>query len=419
MSNGASRSLTEREPERRTTGSDWSPEIMEDLHALLSRLETRRDTLGADVRNLERDHGTAVYTALLHLLSHLRFPADEAKPHWERILEHQRSMQQQLGSAVDLRVALVSYFVQVNRQLKNPKIIEMQLFERERASAYRDELTGLYNYRMFREHLERELYRSRRSGQPLSLVMIDVDDFKSYNDANGHEAGNQALEIVAGVLEGALRKSDVAARYGGEEFALILPSTPKSNAQLVAERTREAIEQQQFENEDVLPGGGLTVSLGVATFPADAADPPELVRHADRALYVAKAAGRNQVVLYGQSHRSYGRADVQMSGTFRTLTGECSTLTTVNVSEAGILFRTEKQLQAGSLVELSVDIDAERRITASGRIVHVEDAGDGTYRTALHITEARNADRARLMRLVRESAVADFPSTDASSKPLS
>jgi len=403
MSDCASRSLTAREPEKRATGSDWNPEIMESLHALLSQLEARRDTLGADVRSLEREHGTAVYAELLHLLSHLRFPADEAKPHWERILEHQRSMQQQLGSAVDLRVALVSYFVQVNRQLENPKIIEMQLFERERASAYRDELTGLYNYRLFREHLERELYRSRRSGQPLSLVMIDVDHFKSYNDANGHEAGNKALEIVASLLGGALRKSDVAARYGGEEFALILPATPKSNAHLVAQRTREAIEQQQFENEDGLPGGGLTVSLGVATFPADAADPTELVRHADRALYVAKAAGRNQVVLYGQSRRSFGRADVQMPGTFRTLSGECSALTTVNVSEAGILFRTETRLQIGSLVEFTVDVDPDRRITASGRIVHVENAGDGTYRTALHITDARNADRARLMRLVRES----------------
>jgi len=411
MSDGTSRSLTAREPEGGASGSDWNPEIMEALHALLSRLEARCETLGADVRSLERDHGTAVYAELLYLLSHLRFPAEEAKPHWERILEHQRSMQRQLGSVVDLRVALVSYFVQVNRQLKNPKIIEMQLFERERASAYRDELTGLYNYRLFREHLERELYSSDRSGKPLSLVMIDVDNFKCYNDANGHEAGNKALEIVAGLLGGALRRSDVAARYGGEEFALILPSTPKNNAHLVAERTREVIEQQPFENEAVLPGGSLTVSVGVATFPADGDDPTELVRHADRALYVAKAAGRNQVVLYGQSRRSYGRADVRMPGIFRTLSGECSSLTTVNVSEAGMLFHTQKKLQVGSLVEFTVEVDPERRITASGRIVHVENAGDGTYRTALHITEARNADRARLMRLVRESEAADATDT--------
>jgi diguanylate cyclase (GGDEF)-like protein len=388
-------------------GSDFNSEILDELHALFAASDSGSDTLDADARKLEQRHGPVVYSELIRLLSHLNFPASEAKPHWDRIVRHRESMQDRLGEKVDLRVALVSYFLEVNRQLRNPKIIEMQLFELERASAYRDELTGLYNYRLFREHLTRETYRAARSGKPLSLVMVDVDDFKRYNDCNGHEVGNQALASVARVLTTSLRKSDIAARYGGEEFVLVLPSTPKTNAQFVAERSRAAMEREPFTGEEVLPGGRLTVSMGVATFPADAANPAELIREADRALYVAKARGKNQVSLYGQSRRSFGRVAVMLPGTFRVLADESHTLSTVNLSEAGLLFRTDARLQVGMILELTLQTDPERQITAAGRVVHVEVGGDGTFRTAVHVIDTPNADRARLMALIRDATVDD------------
>ena len=174
------------DPTEPARGSDFNSEILDELHELFAASDTGDDTLDADARELERRHGPAVYSELIRLLSHLNFPAAEAKPHWDRVVRHRDSMQERLGEKVDLRVALVSYFLEVNRKLRNPKIIEMQLFELERASAYRDALTGLYNYRLFREHLTREIYRAARCGKPLSLVMVDVDEFKRYNDCNGH-----------------------------------------------------------------------------------------------------------------------------------------------------------------------------------------------------------------------------------------
>ena len=392
------------EPER---GSDFNPEILDELHALFAASDTGEDTLEADARELERRHGPAVYSELIRLLSHLSFPASEAKPHWDLVVRHRDSMQERLGEKVDLRVALVSYFLEVNRKLRNPKIIEMQLFELERASAYRDELTGLYNYRLFREHLTREIYRAARCGKPLSLVMVDVDEFKRYNDCNGHEVGNQALASVARLLTTPLRKSDIAARYGGEEFVLVLPSTTKTNARLVAERSRAAIEREPFAGEEALSGGRLTVSMGVATFPADATNPAELIRQADRALYVAKARGKNQISLYGHSRRSFGRVAVTLPGTFRMLADESHTLSTVNLSEAGLLFRTGTRLRVGTILEFTLETDPDRQITAAGRVVHVEVGGDGTFRTAVHISDASNPDRARLMQLIRDAAVDD------------
>lgn len=413
MSGTPPTALMDRESPGDLHDSDLNHALLDDLHTLLVGLEDRPDdALETDVRRLEQAYGAAVYAELLYLLSHLRFPAEEAKPHWERILEHRKSMAGRLGSPVDLRVALASFFVEVNRQLKNPKIIEMRLFERERASACRDDLTGLFNYRMFREQLEREMSRSSRSSSPLSVVMLDIDHFKQYNDANGHESGNKALEAVAGLLEGSLRKADIAARYGGEEFALILPCTPKTSAHVVGERIREAIEQYRFQGEEALPRGELTLSAGLATYPADAADPGELVRNADRALYMAKAAGRNQVVLYGQSRRSYGRVSIELPGRFRTMSDESRPLTTINVSEAGILFHADHAVPVGSLIEVAMQLDPGRTITASGRVVHVETTADGSNRTAVHITDARNADRARLMKIVREAVVVDLPAGD-------
>lgn len=391
-------------------GDPWSPEILEELHSLLIGLQKRSEAeLRSELGALAEAHGESVYGELLYLLSHLRFPADQAREYWEGILEHRHSIQQRLGGDVDLRVALVSYFLEVNRHLENPKIIEMQLFEEERASAYRDELTGLHNFRMFREQLEREVFHSGRCSKPVSLVMLDVDHFKAFNDANGHEEGNRALQELARLLERALRKCDVAVRYGGEEFALILPCTTKTSAYLVAERTRDAIENHRFRGQHALPDGDLTVSAGVATFPADALDEGELVRRADRALYLAKAAGRNQVMLYGQSRRSYGRVSVGLEGSFRTLSDEVRTLTTLNMSESGCLFVTECKPQVGALVELKLRTDPEREVTASGRVVHVEPAAESGYRVAVHISDARNADRARLMRLVRDAAVDGVP----------
>jgi diguanylate cyclase (GGDEF)-like protein len=273
----------------------------------------------------------------------------------------------------------------------------MQLFERARAEAYRDDLTGLHNFRLFREYLAQEILRSRRCGTPLSLVMVDVDNFKRFNDRNGHELGNAALTALADVMRASLREGDVAARYGGEEFAFILPSTAKTTAQLVAEHVRGAIERHDFEGNARQPGGRLTASFGIATFPADALDGADLVRRADRAMYLAKAGGKNQVALYGKSRRSYGRVQASIAGSFRAVTGDAHELTTVNVSEGGLLFRTARPLPYDTLLDMCLAVPgAPRQIRAAGRVVHVEPDGAGGQRIALEITAMADEDRAIL-----------------------
>ncbi len=162
-----------------------------------------------------------------------------------------------------------------------------------------DALTGVFNRRRFGEVLDLEARRAKRRKIPFSLVMIDVDHFKHYNDTNGHQAGDRALQDLASTLGHELRATDVLARYGGEEFVALLLDTPKEGAVQVAETLRTAVVETDFECGATQPGGRVTGSFGVATFPDDAADAHTLIECADKALYLAKAAGRNRVIPWG------------------------------------------------------------------------------------------------------------------------
>jgi two-component system cell cycle response regulator len=162
-----------------------------------------------------------------------------------------------------------------------------------------DEKTGLQTFRDFQRHLAQEWLRAQRYGMPLSLVMLDLDDFKRVNDTLGHPAGDRALKEFATLVRGGARATDVPARFGGEEFAIILPHTTGTMAALVAERIVAAVREFVFLGEDMPTR--LTVSGGVATFPShpDINSPDALVRAADRALYRAKEQGKNRVVVDG------------------------------------------------------------------------------------------------------------------------
>ena len=176
------------------------------------------------------------------------------------------------------------------------KVEMARIAEELHRSASTDALTDLPNRRTFDERLTAEAARTARYGNPLSLMMLDVDGFKPVNDRHGHVVGDSVLREVASLIRGGLRETDIAARYGGDEFAIILPSTGKTAAFAVAEKLRETIAGAPVE----LPDGSsvrVTVSIGVATADRDSADWVHLLEAADRALYQAKRSGRDQVRL--------------------------------------------------------------------------------------------------------------------------
>ena len=205
----------------------------------------------------------------------------------------------QLISAVADRTVEKIWLIARNEELM--KTLKQNNQELARANdflrdlALRDGLTGLYNHRYFQETLASELTRSRRHARALSLIFIDVDFFKQYNDYHGHVEGDRLLKGLSKLLKKRLRISDVLARYGGEEFVIILPETIKGNALALANNIREVIADYPFPGREKQPEGRVTISIGVAAFPEDGSDPTSLVLKADKALYRAKSEGRNTV----------------------------------------------------------------------------------------------------------------------------
>lgn len=166
-------------------------------------------------------------------------------------------------------------------------------------NAITDKLTQLYNFGFFKAQLIKEIKKSSRYNQVLSLIIMDIDHFKNYNDTNGHQEGNVALITTAKIISSQARESDTVARYGGEEFVVLLPQTTKDGAYNFAERVRKKVETTYYAGGKNQPLGKVTLSAGIAEFPIDASNEEELIVSADKALYHAKQTGRNKVVMYG------------------------------------------------------------------------------------------------------------------------
>ena len=196
-------------------------------------------------------------------------------------------------NAEDLQL-LTSFANLASLMIERSLVLEQS--ERFEQLSVTDSLTGLYNRRFLKSRLEEELNRSTRQGFNLTVLFIDLDFFKSYNDVCGHIAGDRALRRTAEIIKASLRDMDVVARYGGEEFCAVLPGTSKEEALIVAERIRSEIERERFSGENDIPPRRITASLGVASFPEDGRSYTELVHASDVALYQAKANGRNRIV---------------------------------------------------------------------------------------------------------------------------
>lgn len=185
-------------------------------------------------------------------------------------------------------------------------LVAENLLTREQANegllrfAFTDYLTGLRTRGYFEQQLDLEVKRSDRKDEPFSMLMVDIDHFKTLNDTYGHRVGDLVLRQVTSLLVKDMREVDTVARYGGEEFVIILPETAEQEAVSVAQRLRKAVQNSEFEIEELQGHERLTISIGIAVYGRDATCRQKLIEFADAALYAAKSRGRNQVLTYSQ-----------------------------------------------------------------------------------------------------------------------
>ncbi|MEW5807555.1 MAG: diguanylate cyclase [Acidobacteriota bacterium] len=355
------------------------PKLRSNIIELLDRTELDSATMLKKLRELKEKHKVQIFSNVLLILTHLNFNESNAEIHFSRILEHRNEMQKKLERDIGLRVAALDYFLNIEKKLDNPKVVELSVFEETEKSALTDWLTGLHNQRFFRICLQKEFHRARRYKFPLSLLFLDIDNFKDLNDTYGHLFGDMILKEVSKILRRVIRDSDFLFRCGGEEFAVILPETARMGAYIVSERVRKGIEEYFKKKEVGKKRVGVTVSGGISVFPDDALADIEIIKKADQALYNAKATGKNRISVFYMERRSFIRFDISggdLQVKIVSADGRMGreVLCAKNLSKSGILFEASEPYRVGEEVRIVIKvIKSKKRVEIIGRVIRLEE----------------------------------------------
>lgn len=278
--------------------------VLDDKLTVIARSKEPEKWVGKNVTELldlkemsTKSFGTAEKTSLDGIKKVYGFAHSTKAPWLIRVGVDYAHIQAEVGRAITgqfmvfipLLLVAVGGWIWMGRDVNS-------LYSETKRLSLTDPLTGLHNCRKLHSDLERALSSAAQYGRQLSFIMLDIDYFKNYNDCNGHQLGDFALQKAAGLITASVRNVDEVYRYGGEEFCVLLPEADKDDAILVAERIRQQIEAEEFIGEGKQPGKHITASIGVATYPNDAVSKEELIESADMALYKAKENGRNRIV---------------------------------------------------------------------------------------------------------------------------
>lgn len=232
---------------------------------------------------------TNTFSELMFRLTHEIYVEDKAKELWGKIITHRKKVESKLGRDVGFLVASLDYLTNISGDLISPKIMEDRHIEEAALMATRDHLTGLYLRSVFDFSIERLYKEHKRYEKNLSLIMLDIDDFKKVNDNFGHQSGDAVLKGLGQVVLQTVRDADLPARYGGEEISIILPETSENKAIIIAEKLRKNV-KKYFCSEPKI-----TISIGVSSNVDIAISGIDMIRYADKALYAAKLKGKNRV----------------------------------------------------------------------------------------------------------------------------
>jgi diguanylate cyclase (GGDEF)-like protein len=233
---------------------------------------------------------TDIYQRIFLLLGKAQLLPSEVNGEWENLLDYHQQLMKTLERPVSLQVAFLDYFYERKNYYHDPMVLERSVYLYTRNQSFLDSLTGLYNYRFLRDFIQKESKRASRHGEMFSVILIDIDDFKSINDRYGHPVGDMVLQHTAKLILDTLRQEDIPIRYGGDEFMIILPETDLEGAKRCADRLLSIMKETTIVvHETPLH---ISYSMGLATFGYHSQEALLLLELADRALYEAKKAGK-------------------------------------------------------------------------------------------------------------------------------
>ena len=342
-----------------------------------------------ELNSLIAQEGQQVISSIFQILTNLDLTPTEAEVHWQKVVAHCNKLSSSMGREVNLRTAVCDYFCSVNKSLHNPKIIEIHLFEKAAKSSTFDSLTGLLNRNAFDDALQREISRAKRYDSNLSLLFLDLDDFKQVNDSYGHMAGDEVLKSVAQTILTEKRSEDVAARYGGEEMAILLPETSKTEGWLLGERIRKRLVETTIVYEE--QAIKTTLSGGLASYPIDAKDGTALLNNADKAMYRAKSFGKNNTSLYSMDKRRNVRIEHSASVEVIELGfGDKPIINamTKTLSIGGIMLESDRPIGVGVSIQMNITINEAEPILIIGNVIREEKNASGKYDISIAFIES-------------------------------
>ncbi len=326
-----------------------------------------------ELNKLIEKNGEDTYRAVIQILTDHDLESGEAKKRWIEVITHRKNISYALGRKISLMTAISDYL----DSLKKHKIVEISTYEKAIKESTHDNLTGLFNKGYFKNTLNQHLSLAKRNNTDLSVLFLDIDDFKEVNDTFGHHSGDVILKEVAHMIKQELRTSDIVARFGGDEFVILMPNTYKADAFVLSERLRKTIMQKPIKTKD--KSVQITVSGGVTGFPVDAKKAVNLLNLADSALYRAKGAGKNSISLFIEDKRRFLRIKFNRAiqvkhlgfNHTRTLSG-----TSKDIAIGGILFENKESLPIGTKIQVSIPVTKDLEpLLLIGTVVRVEAFG--------------------------------------------
>ena len=386
---------------------------MENLNDIIFQL---RDKIADDeefikeVNNLIPEYGPEICAAFFAVATGLDLPPETARIHWNATQEHYKELRQRLGRKLHLITVISDYLHTVTGLLDRPRLVEVGSYERIVNESIRDSLTGLANRAHFITLYNQQIALARRYGSDLSILFLDVDNFKDINDNYGHIVGDIALKTVARIINKEKRDTDIAARYGGEEFVVMMPHTSNISGYVLAERIRRAIEKTSIRHNHLRIT--LTISGGLASFPLNSENPRDLLRMADDAVYLAKGAGKNAICLYKHEKRRYLRVRLNQPVLVQGLGFEAEDIYPgigKDISIGGILFENPVALPIGSQIKVKVLINGDKPLLLIGVVVRVEAFSPNSFDIGMSVSfkEMEQLASRRIGHLLRRHEATD------------
>ena len=342
------------------------------------------------------------YSKLLELFINLNFGEDEAKNHWENIINNIDFMKNHLNREIGLRVAIVDYFINHTEMMKEPIVVEMRVFKENEKLALVDSLTGLFNKRFYDITVRKEYKKALRFNQIFSLFLLDLDDFKKVNDTKGHLFGDQVLANFGKFLSLSSREEDIICRFGGEEFIVILPETTGDGALMYAERIREILKEDNFFKKHKI-----TFSGGISTFPHNGKDLEELFKSVDKSLYAAKYAGKDCIIKSTGNKRRFKRFNKSrkiqyqcMGDSFNDKKPQIKEVITQDISVGGLRFESQEDLKLDSLILLKLGIPDDDELVISGKVMWVKRINKELFSYGVKFNDIDTKDANKLKKIL-------------------